>query len=670
MKLRDYLFEVAPRAPLYEAARRGLIRPPKPLTLTYSVTAACRSLCKTCNIGRAYLNDPSLAEKDLELDEVERVFASLGRLYFLNISGGEPFMRLDLPDIIKLAAIHLKPRLIHIPTNALAPRAIEQSTLKILSHMDAHLPDSVPLSVKPSIDGIGAMHDYVRGIRGNWGKLEETIDRLLAVRAQNPRLHVDLGTVISNLNLHHLEEIEDWVHGRGIESYRHEIAEQRVEFHNIGDPITPPPDVYEELTKRFSKKIVENIHKKAFLTRTTEAVRVTYYQVASEILKQRRQVTPCYAGLSNIHMNYDGTIWPCCILGGEQALGNVRDSDYDMPGLLASPQARKAKRYIADGNCACPLANQWLNNVLLTPRHMARALYTLVFRFGRKGSQVVSDQPVRSVDPSRIVVNVIGTSKKPAIVLRRAGTVPRPTTIELPEFGAGAAAQTPPSRITTMDFAGENRSTHQVLGIRDVSPSTYVLRVERGALDFVPGQYVTIGKVGSADAREYTIYSGIEDEFLDFLIAVVDGGKVSGALRKCDVGDQLELEGPTGYFRVQELNGPKAKHCFISTGTGIAPFHSFTRSYPTLDFTLLHGVRHGTECYDRDVYESGRYIPCVSREKSDGFRGRVTSYVREHGIDAHALFYLCGNGEMIAEMAEILTNHGVPHSRIISDLFY
>jgi MoaA/NifB/PqqE/SkfB family radical SAM enzyme len=175
--------------------------------------------------------------------------------------------------------------------------------MKILEYMEEYLPSEVPLSIKPSIDGIGEMHDYIRGVKGNFVKLEDTIDRLLALRAKNPRLLVDLGTVISNFNLHHLDEMEDWVHTRGIGAYRHEIAEQRVEFHNIGDPITPSPDVYERLTLEFADKIVCNIKKKAFLTRTTEAVRLAYYHVAVQILKQQRQVTPCYGGLANIHVN-------------------------------------------------------------------------------------------------------------------------------------------------------------------------------------------------------------------------------------------------------------------------------------------------------------------------------------------------------------------------------
>jgi len=437
MKLTDYLFTILPKGVAYHAARRGRIAPPTPLTLTFSVTAACQSRCLTCHIGRVYLADPQLARHNLSLAEIEQVFASLGRVYFLNISGGEPFMRPDLAEIIRLACIHLRPRLIHIPTNAYAPRFIDKTTRKILQIMDAQLPATVPLSLKPSIDGIGAMHDHVRGLPGNFAKLDQTIELLLAIRRENPRLHVDLGTVISNHNLHHLDQIEDWVHARGIESYRHEIAEQRAEFHNLGDPITPAPDVYEALTERFARKIEQNIAGKAWLTRTTEAVRLVYYRLAVRIIRERRQVTPCLAGLSNIHLNYDGTVWPCCVLGGEQAMGRVRDWNYDLKALLNSEQAWKSRRDIAAGSCACPLANQWLSNVLLTPRHMAAVLYTLLFRLRRASVAVPEDEPAAhpAPDPAAITVNLAGTRKGRALVLHRHGTIPEPETVDLPAYG-------------------------------------------------------------------------------------------------------------------------------------------------------------------------------------------------------------------------------------------
>jgi MoaA/NifB/PqqE/SkfB family radical SAM enzyme len=434
MRLADYLTRVAPKALYYAATRRGWVRPVNPLTLTFSVTAACQSRCKTCNIGNVYLANPALAKLNLTLDEIEKVFRSLGPIYFFNVSGGEPFMRPELAEIIRLACMHLKPRLIHIPTNAISPRFIDKTTRKILAYMDELLPPAVPISIKPSIDGVGAMHDYVRGYEGNFALLEKTIDVLLAIRRENPRLHVDLGTVISNLNLHHLDEIEDWVHARGIESYRHEIAEQRAEFHNLGDPITPPAEVYEELTERFKDKIRRNIKKKAFLTRTTEAVRVVYYDVAVQILKQRRQVTPCYGGISNIHMNYNGDIWPCCVLGGDQPMGSVRDHGYDVQALLRSEQAGKARRYIADGNCACPLANQWLNNVLLTPRHMLKVLTTLLFTFRRAPRPEAAERRPREVRPEEITVNIAGSGRRRALVMHKLGTIPEDEEVELPVF--------------------------------------------------------------------------------------------------------------------------------------------------------------------------------------------------------------------------------------------
>jgi len=435
VKLVDYLFRVAPRVPYYAATRRGWVRPINPLTLTFSVTGACQSRCKTCNIGALYLANPKLAEQNLSLDEIERVFRSLGPVYFFNVSGGEPFMRPELAEIIRLACVHLKPRLIHIPTNAISPRFIAKTTRQILAYMDELAPPSVPISIKPSIDGVGAMHDYIRGYPGNFARLERTIDALLEIRRENPRLHVDLGTVISNLNLHHLDEIEDWVHARGIESYRHEIAEQRAEFHNLGDPITPPVDVYEELTRRFQRKIARNLRGKAFLTRVTEAVRVVYYDVAVRILRERRQVTPCYGGISNIHLNYNGEFWPCCVLGGDQPLGNVREWDHDVQALLRSEQAGRARKYVADGRCACPLANQWLNNVLLTPRHMLKVLYTIFFTF-RKAAKTpaAARRAVRTVEPGKVKVKISGTEPRRAIVMRKLGTIPEDSEVELPVF--------------------------------------------------------------------------------------------------------------------------------------------------------------------------------------------------------------------------------------------
>lgn len=649
MQLRDYIFDVAPKAISYERARKGNGKPANPLTITFSVTAACRSLCKTCNIGRVYLENPSIAKNDLTLKEIEATFKTLGPIYFFNVSGGEPFMRMDLPEILKLAFIHLKPKLISIPTNSLAPKSIEKATLKILEYMDEYLPPHVPLSIKPSIDGVAEMHDYVRGIKGNFVKLEETIDRLLAIREKNPRLHVDLGSVISNYNLNHLDELEKWVHQRGIESYRHEIAEQRVEFHNVGDPITPSPQVYRQLTREFSNQIIKNIKGKSLHTRVTESVRLAYYDVANDILKQKKQVTPCYGGLANIHMDYNGEIWPCCILGGEQSMGNIRDWDYDMQALLASPKAKQVIKYIADGNCACPLASQWLNNVLLTPKHMLNVMYILLYRF-----------PFRKLSPT------LGKPKQPkdeAIVLSKAGTIPSPSAYDTDELIKNDKEYTDAEPI-------REKTPFRVQSIRSLSEKSYILRTDRHGINFIPGQFFILGKSDATTAREYTIYSSTKDNYLEFMITEVEDGNVSPILRNCEVGEELHIEGPLGYFEVETSPEFKGKHVFIASGSGIAPFHSFVKSNPDLDYQVLHGVRKLDDCFDRQDYDQSRYTTCVTREETEEYHGRVTSYLKANPVNPEDMFYICGNTDMLYEVYDILISQGVTCESIRVEVFY
>jgi len=363
MNAKTYLLELFPKTINYTLARKELVKSANPITLTFSVTAACQSLCKTCQIGKLHRQNPQRAKEDLTLEEIEKIFRGMGHIYFFNISGGEPFLRKDLPQIVALACKYLKPGIVHIPTNALAPKRIEELTIEILQVMKELAPKA-PLTVKPSIDGIGERHDEIRGVKGNFEKLEETISRLKEIQKHYPTFHLELGTVVSNFNIDYLEEIEDYVHSLGVESYRNEIAEQREEFFNVGDPITPTGEQYEDLMKLFKQKIRENIRSKRRLARITESFRLVYYDLVSDIIRQKTQVIPCYGGISNVHLNYNGELWPCCVLGYAKPMGNLRQADYDFYRVFHSDQADEVRRYIREKNCWCPLANQSYSNIL------------------------------------------------------------------------------------------------------------------------------------------------------------------------------------------------------------------------------------------------------------------------------------------------------------------
>lgn len=364
MKKSDLFTILLPYLASYKFKRWFGYKNFNPMTVTYSVTAACQSRCKTCQIGAMFCQDPTRSERDLKLNEVEKIFSTMHPVYFFNMSGGEPFMRKDLPEIVRLACKYLKPKVVHTPTNAILTDRIIENTEKIIRIVRNYNP-SVPVTVKPSIDGVGDLHDEIRGVKGNFDCLLKTIDGLKRLEDKYDNFHLELGTVISNFNIDYLDEIEDFVHSLGVESYRNEVAECRTEFFNLDDPITPPAEVYQKLIKEFARKVEDNISTKKSLAKTTEALRVVYYDIAGKILEEKKQVIPCYAGVSNVHINYDGGVWPCCVLGYDQQMGNLRDYNYDFQKLWHSNRADEVRRYIKEKNCACPLANQAYSNELM-----------------------------------------------------------------------------------------------------------------------------------------------------------------------------------------------------------------------------------------------------------------------------------------------------------------
>ncbi len=212
--------------------------------------------------------------------------------------------------------------------------------------------------------------------------------------------------------------------------------------------------------------------------------------------------------------------------------------------------------------------------------------------------------------------------------------------------------------------------THRVREIRELSPSAYVLQMERGGLEFEPGQYINVGPQDSIAMREYSVYSGKDDDFLEVLIKEVEGGLVSRALRRVRVGDSVAVEGPFGFFLTDPEERARGRYLFIASGTGISPFHSLVRSYPEIDYTLLHGVRTLSERYEREAYDPARTIACLSREAGGDFSGRVTDYLREHPVDPASLCYLCGNCDMIYESFDILRSQGVAGSHLFAEVYF
>jgi MoaA/NifB/PqqE/SkfB family radical SAM enzyme len=344
-----------PKIPLYLLSRRFGWPKMLPINLTLSPSPRCNSRCLTCNIWMK-------REDELTIDEWDRVFRSLGRApFWFTVSGGEPFMFRDLVPLCLSLYEHCRPGIINIPTNSLMHSIIPAKVEEICRGC----PDASVI-VNLSLDGVGAKHDRIRGIAGNFEKFEKNFAALKALKL--PNLTVGVHSVISRFNVDDAAELFEYALGIEPDAYITEVAEQRVELDTVGVPITPPPEKYAAAIEG----LIDRLERRRFagISRVTEAFRVEYYRLVKRILVEETQVIPCFAGWASAQIYANGEVWPCCVRADN--LMNLRDAGYDFRRVWFSAEAERVRASIRARECHCPLANASYTNMLLHPPTLAR----------------------------------------------------------------------------------------------------------------------------------------------------------------------------------------------------------------------------------------------------------------------------------------------------------
>ena len=176
-------------------------RPPSPTRLVFDVTRRCNLRCSMCKTWE----HPGTGA--LSAAEIEDVLAQMTRLTWLDITGGEPFVRADIERVLRSAAtIPRGLTVLHYQTNGWMPQRIEEITAAVRSARD-----DVELIVTVSIDGPPDVHDVVRGREGSAERALETLTRLEAL----PGVEVHVGTTISTQTVEALPRTEALLRGRG-----------------------------------------------------------------------------------------------------------------------------------------------------------------------------------------------------------------------------------------------------------------------------------------------------------------------------------------------------------------------------------------------------------------------------------------------------------------------
>jgi MoaA/NifB/PqqE/SkfB family radical SAM enzyme len=264
-----------------------------------AVTLGCNSRCKTCDI---WMIEP---ENEMRPDDYRRLPRSLRHL---NVSGGEPFLRDDLPEIVHVMRETLPEARVVFSTNGILPDRIA----KLMQEIRRHAPEA---AVRVSIDGIGDAHDETRGVKGNYDRCLETLERLRATGVTD----LGLSATASMHNPGEVAKVQALARELGVE-FVVGIAHSSPTY--FGDQVQSAADP--EATARELQTIRD---RELGSSRLKNWFRAWFTDGLIDQLEGRRRRMPCYAIETHFYLDPHGFVYPCN--AREERLGNLLEHTYE-----------------------------------------------------------------------------------------------------------------------------------------------------------------------------------------------------------------------------------------------------------------------------------------------------------------------------------------------------
>lgn len=330
-----------------------------PIYFVFFVTDFCNARCKHCLLAE---HEPTAKERELTIDEIERVSASMDDMLFFTPTGGEPFLRRDLAEIVRIFHRNNHAVNVGIPTNgSLTGRVIEttRDMLDTCPGLDLH--------IDVSIDGIGKRHDEIRQFPGLFDRAVRTYQELRLLEKHYPNFSTCVEITVSAYNQDHLLELYDYLaHHVGVNTVFTLLTRGAPR-----DPGAKDFDIhkYEELHAALEqdnkRRMLSGYYKMPF-SDILNAKRIVRPRIIAKTVRECRFQIPCYAGSLGGAMFSEGQILPCELLIDKE-IGNVRDFDYDFKKIWFSQKADEVRRYIRDTRCFCTYECFLTVNILFNP---------------------------------------------------------------------------------------------------------------------------------------------------------------------------------------------------------------------------------------------------------------------------------------------------------------
>ena len=280
-----------------------------------AVTYRCNAKCTMCNIWKY----PSKKEEEITLSDIER----LPKMSFTNITGGEPFLREDLEEIIKI--IRKKTKRIVISTNGYFTDRI------------VHLAEKYKdIGIRISIEGLPKVNDELRGIKNGFDRGLRTLLALHQLGLKD----IGFGITVSDANAEDMMMLYELSKAMNLE-FATAVVHNTYYFHKFDNKITKKA----LLNKEFDKLIKDLLCSR----RVKNWYRAYFNFGLKNYINGGKRLLPCEAGTVFFYMDPFGEIRPCN--GMEVSMGNLKYAPFEK--IWNSEEAKKVRDLVAncDKNC-------------------------------------------------------------------------------------------------------------------------------------------------------------------------------------------------------------------------------------------------------------------------------------------------------------------------------
>ena len=333
-----------------------------PIQLTYFLTSRCNLRCEHCFYWKELDSDHS---HELSLDEIKSIAKSLPRLLVLSITGGEPFVRKDISNVIKTFVDETRVHIITVSTNGFYIKRMREYIPQMLSENP-----NTNILFYVSIDGPEKIHDKMRG-EGSYKKAMDTIKIMQPFRKKFKNMGISASMTCTQSNQDFLADEFKSINNSGL-----------VDNVNIGfvrGDVKKPEikevalEKYRELTQlklqaqREKKlKYPDNIIFNSFIDYKNDYT----YKAVEHVYEHDSYILPCQSGNLMGILYDDGKVSPCEILTNSD-FGNIRDYNYDFIKLWNDLPANQVRKKIKNG-CYCTFECAMSSSILFNPNYIAK----------------------------------------------------------------------------------------------------------------------------------------------------------------------------------------------------------------------------------------------------------------------------------------------------------